>query len=671
MSREVSRGNVSKNKTSRSKSPKGSSQNLVKKPTSLFDLTTGPQIWLIRFITGLVFGFSVSIGLGMTIPASAAFGAVVGLGIVLSGSFVAYILIQTIALSALAIVSQVVFRLQPSFSVEPAVFQVGYLVFIAVAPFVALIPKIRLAVNSFEVPEWAQIMAVLFFAFLVQFLRSRMPSDSAWALKSLYLGEDNAGVVAVVAESLERGYASHVSQFGEFINGAYLAAGGTIEWFGGQESLGLLSALTHYNMTLLFMAWAPIASLMALSYSGSKFKNFGIIAVITASSATLSLLFWPSTLLGHTSIISSGLTAMSIVALALNRKLALEHPVLFALTMTSLAYIAGTTWFPFLPFSAGAVALTFAALLQVQFQKGHKKIVLGLVTTFLLLSTLFIPQVLSRLLQSGDYLQHGGGTRNPGLILPIIWFVLLIATSWKLLRGIERKSLLGAPMFLAVLGLLGASNLYVLLAGLLQNGGSFGYGATKYFLTSITFTLPIMFMVLAESVKSLKMLSAAGLAIIVAILVTVPFTRMVPAAFAAPTITPFLASPTAADIQAANSGVLLALQQAVTLKPDHIFCASDFGFPAPNEEESMESYMCTRWGGALIGNESGYAWKFVPLNRAPIGTLLGTKDAVQGQSVVLIRIVNQIEGNTSIPDKAATWWGKYADKTWDIITVRQ
>jgi hypothetical protein len=603
MSREVSVVKVSKNKTSRSKSPKSGSQKLMKKLYLFFDLKPGPQSGLIRFITGLVFGFSVSIGLGISIPASLVFGVVVGSGVVLSGSFVAYILIQTIALSALAILSQVVFRLQPGFSVEPHVFQVGYLIFIAVMPFAALFPKIRLAVNSLEVPEWAQLMTVAFFAFIVQFLRSRMPSDSAWALKSLYLGEDNAGVVAVVAESLERGYASHVSQFGEFINGAYLAAGGAIEWYGDPESVGLLSALTHYNMTLLFMAWAPIASLMALGYSGIKFRIFGIITVITASSATLSLLFWPSTLFGHTSIISSGLTAMSLVALALNRKLALEHPVLFALTMTSLAYIAGTTWFPLLPFSAGAVAITFAALLQVQYQKGHKKIVLGLVTTFLLLSTLFIPQVLSRLLQSGDYLQHGGGTRNPGLILPIVWFVLLIATSWKLLRGIDSKSLLGAPMFLSVLGLLGASNLYVLLAGLLQNGESFGYGATKYFLTSITLTLPIMWMVLAESVKSLKTLAAAGLAIIVATLVTVPFTRMVPAAFVAPTLTPFLASPTAADLQSANSGVYLALQQAVTLKPDHIFCASDFGFPAPNEEESMESYMCTRWGGALIANE--------------------------------------------------------------------
>jgi hypothetical protein len=360
---------------------------------------------------------------------------------------------------------------------------------------------------------------------------------------------------------------------------------------------------------------------------------------------------------------------MSLVALALNRKLALEHPVLFALTMTSLAYIAGTTWFPLLPFSAGAVAITFAALLQVQYQKGHKKIVLGLVTTFLLLSTLFIPQVLSRLLQSGDYLQHGGGTRNPGLILPIVWFVLLIATSWKLLRGIDSKSLLGAPMFLSVLGLLGASNLYVLLAGLLQNGESFGYGATKYFLTSITLTLPIMWMVLAESVKSLKTLAAAGLAIIVATLVTVPFTRMVPAAFVAPTLTPFLASPTAADLQSANSGVYLALQQAVTLKPDHIFCASDFGFPAPNEEESMESYMCTRWGGALIANESGYAWKFVPLNRAPVSALLETKNNVLGQSVVLIRLVNHRSGDSGISYIGNTWWGEYTDSSWDIITV--
>jgi hypothetical protein len=178
-----------------------------------------------------------------------------------------------------------------------------------------------------------------------------------------------------------------------------------------------------------------------------------------------------------------------------------------------------------------------------------------------------------------------------------------------------------------------------------------------------------MWMVLAESVKSLKTLAAAGLAIIVATLVTVPFTRMVPAAFVAPTLTPFLASPTAADLQSANSGVYLALQQAVTLKPDHIFCASDFGFPAPNEEESMESYMCTRWGGALIANESGYAWKFVPLNRAPVSALLETKNNVLGQSVVLIRLVNHRSGDSGISYIGNTWWGEYTDSSWDIITV--
>lgn len=670
MSREASSVKVSKNMTSRSKSPQSGSQKLMNKLHTFFDLGPGTQSLLIRFVTGLVFGFSVSIGLGISIPASLAFGVVVGLGVVLSGSFVAYIIIQTIALSALAILSQIAFRVQSNFSVEPDLFQAGYLIFIAVTPFAALIPKFRVSVNSLEVPEWAQLMAVAFFAFLVQFLRSRMPSDSAWALKSLYLGEDNAGVVAVLAKSLEIGYTPHVYQFGEFFNGAYLAASGTIEWFGNQDSLGLLSALTHYNMTLLFMAWVPLASLMALAYSGLKFMNSGIVVVITVSSATLGLLFWPSTLLGHTSVISSGMVSMSLVALALNRKLVLEHPILFAIAITCLAYIAGTTWFPLLPFSAGAVALAFAALLHVQYKKGHKIVVLSLVGTFLFLVVLFIPEVLNRVLNSGDYLQHGGGTRNPGLILPVIWVILLIAVTWTLLRGRNKRETVRRPLFLGILALLVASNLFVLLAGLTQNEGNFGYGATKYFLISITFTLPVIWMALVEPVKAFEKKALAGLALIVAVTVTVPDTRMVPASFVAPQLTAFLAPPTPGDIQAANSGVFLALQQAVTMEPDHLFCVSDFGFPAPGEQESMESYMCTRWGGALIANETGYEWKFVPLNRAPLQSLAETRERVSGEEVVMIRFTQVVKEGDSPIEISDTWWGEYIEDDWKIITIR-
>jgi hypothetical protein len=144
---------------------------------------------------------------------------------------------------------------------------------------------------------------------------------------------------------------------------------------------------------------------------------------------------------------------------------------------------------------------------------------------------------------------------------------------------------------------------------------------------------------------------------------------MVPATIAAPHLTPFLSPEAAADFKSSNSGVYRALSQATSQEPDHLFCVSDFGFPAPGEEVRMESYMCTRWGQSITGDETGLAWRFVPLNREPVSSLDEINRLFAESDVVVIRLVSGEHSGLSLPKKSETWWGPYVDDSWRIITV--
>lgn len=626
----------------------------------------------LTFATGLLFGFFISVGLGLNFLACVMFGIVVGIGVLISGSLISYLIMQTLVLAILALLSQALFWAVPNFTIEVDLFWVGYPAIILLTPLLFTFKKIRSATTSFESTKTVQFTATVFFGALVQFLRSRMPSDPLFSLKFMYLGEDNAGVVAVLARSIQSGYGPHASLFGEFMNATYLGAAGTISSFGNQENLSLLSVLTHYNMTLLFMAWIPIASMSALVLSGTRLKTANLVVALSVMSALLGLLLWPSILLGHTSVISAGLVSMNLLAVMLNRDLALKSPILFGLIVTSLAIFAGTTWFPLLPFAAASTLLALASLLHFQYVKGNKKPVLGIASVFLLLVILMLPQLLERVINSNSYLQMAGGTRNPGLILPVIWISLVAFVFWSLLRQFKdekQSDTLGSKLFIAVLATLTLSNLYLLLTGFLINGGEFGYGATKYFLTSIAFSLPILWMISSNSAKKFGTFSLFGVSILSAVIVFLPDSRMVPATIAAPHLTPFLSPEAAADFKSSNSGVYRALSQATSQEPDHLFCVSDFGFPAPGEEVRMESYMCTRWGQSITGDETGLAWRFVPLNREPVSSLDEINRLFAESDVVVIRLVSGEHSGLSLPKKSETWWGPYVDDSWRIITV--
>ena len=65
-------------------------------------LSKNQEFFLIKsliFTTGLLFGYSVSVGLGLTKATSIVFGLISGLGVVLTGSLVAFLLIQAVSLA--------------------------------------------------------------------------------------------------------------------------------------------------------------------------------------------------------------------------------------------------------------------------------------------------------------------------------------------------------------------------------------------------------------------------------------------------------------------------------------------------------------------------------------------------------------------------------------------
>jgi hypothetical protein len=120
------------------------------------------------------------------------------------------------------------------------------------------------------------------------------------------------------------------------------------------------------------------------------------------------------------------------------------------------------------------------------------------------------------------------------------------------------------------------------------------------------------------------------------------------------------------DVESANSGVVRALSEAMEREPDQIFCASDYGFPFPEGEPSFDAYLCTRWGQALTGDESGMEWRFVPLDRVPKEALESVRQRFSDKKVIIVRFTDP----TRPIVQSDTWWAKYVDDSWSVITVR-
>lgn len=626
----------------------------------------------LTLLTGFLFGFSVSVGLGLNILASLALGALVAVGVFVSGSLVAYLITQTVVLASLAVLSQVAFRVIPDFRIEAGVFQVSYLLIISLNPLLLLIGKVRSATTFFTISSPVQLFTALIFAFLVQFLRSRMPSDAEFAVTRMFEGEDNAGIVEILAGSLKNGFTPQAAQFGEFVNSIYLAAAGLISTLSDSNNPGLLPALTHYNLTLLFMAWVPIAALFAIVLSGRNQKDTVKIAVLSVSTILLGILFWPFVTLGHTSVISSGLLAMSLLALTLNRRLATNHPIAYASLVTSFGLIIGTTWFPLMPFAAATVALTYLFLLYLEYKKGNVRTVVVLTAVLAVISAVFLPGVLELVLNSGGYIDIQGGTRSPTLGLIALTVLLVVIVTWKLLRSSDDSDVSGNSLFIAILAILFLSNVYLLVSALEGNQGTFGYGATKYLLTTIGFSLPLLWTLAVDNLKptNFRVVGAAGLVLILSILMLQPDSRKVPAAIVAPQLTSlqFLAPPDPNE-ESNSAAIAKALARALQSKPDLLICVSDSDLVESGGDVNFDSYFCNRWAGSLIANKDPFLWGAVALGVNPKSSLIDSRADYGHDVVAIVRIPSYEEVPKPALDNSETWWWEYADESWKIVQV--
>jgi hypothetical protein len=631
---------------------------------------------IIKFSTGLLFGISIAVGLGLNFLACVVFGVIAGISVLICGSLVSYVLLQTLSLAVIAGMSRLAFSLNGSISLEPAMFQTLHLAVVCTTPLLIFIPKVKNALSSLSISNSVQFFASALFLALSLFLRSRLPSDPEFGLSKMYFGEDNGGIISHLSFLLNVGYSTPVSHYGEFINGLYFAAAGLIGSFGGNSNPGLLSALTHFNMTFMFMAWLPIAAMLSLALTGRKLSKSSSAIVILVMASVLGMLFWPFAPLGHTGVMSAGLLGVTLLSLALNQKLFVEKPILFATLISVLAFLTGTSWIPLMPFSAAVVAITFAGLLTVEYKKGNQRLAVGLASFFTLLAVFLLPSILSLVARSGEYLKLPGGSRSASHTLVVAWAALLVTVLFLVARRYQAKNPSNVAVLVSffVIFALITSNLYLSIAGLIGNSGQLGYGATKYLLTTISFSLPVLWLVIVSSIKPIRVLSlfVLGLGVIALVLLAQPDSRRVPLTILVPSVgaLEFLDANQLEYLESPNRDVIKAITLAVAKDPDHIVCASDFGFPAPGGEENYESYACNRWSRSLIGDETPAEWAILPLDMTTKSALNNALKRYEGKKVVLLRITKPLGSTSSPQELSKTWWIDYVDESWEIITVR-
>lgn len=623
-------------------------------------------------LTGLIFGFALSVGLGLELEPSIAISLVTGFGVFAARSLSGYLLFQTVSLAFLSLAVMLAFRIAPNMTIETSFVQLTYLFVFTTVPFLAFLPFLRSPINRLRSSSSIQLVASVSFAFLVFFLRERMPANSGFALSSLYGMEDNAEIAGQLATSLNTGFTTHISGLGQVSNGLYVAAAGLTNQFGLEPSSALIAPFTHWNVTLLFLSWIPFSVLVALVATGRKTSRAFSLAAILSMSAILALLLWPFIGLGHTSVISASLFAVVLLGLTLNKKLADEHPIIFMVLITSLGFIIGNIWFPLMPFAAAAVSLTLVAILQSQFLRGNKRAVIFLLLIFAAAFFALVPRLIELVGANDTLIVLVGATRSASQLLVILWLGLMAMAAWSISRRGAGTKLVGSNLFVLTLAILLASNIYLVITGMLSNGGSsaYGYGATKYLLTSISFSIPILWLVISMKRAKQKSLIAAvtGLSLTFALFVAQPdygllFTTR------ALTVTP-------PEDPTFETKVTSAIREALESKPDQILCISDKGKPMPVEnaqwnDYQWEAYLCTRWSDSLSGNASreGFLWRSTMINSYPEETLGQVRESFAGKKVVIIRFAYPPEENSEPAENDSLWWSKYVDSSWKVIPV--
>jgi hypothetical protein len=168
-----------------------------------------------------------------------------------------------------------------------------------------------------------------------------------------------------------------------------------------------------------------------------------------------------------------------------------------------------------------------------------------------------------------------------------------------------------------------------------------------------------------------RVIAVAGLVFVLLILMIQPDSRKVPAVIVAPQLTSwqFLAPPELRVIKTQTAEIASAINSAFEAKPDHIFCVSDYGIPEQAGEVNFPPYFCNRWAGSLNNDQESFKWGAIPIgvnNPESLGDLVRN---YEGDDVVLIRIMKPLGVDANKLDMSQTWWFKYADPAWKIITV--
>jgi hypothetical protein len=198
------------------------------------------------------------------------------------------------------------------------------------------------------------------------------------------------------------------------------------------------------------------------------------------------------------------------------------------------------------------------------------------------------------------------------------------------------------------------------MSGFLNNDGEFGYGATKYLLTSIALAIPVLLIPILEAAKQLRLpeVVAFGAVLMLIVLMVQPDSRKVPR--------DIVSSSNHSISESRYASVAKSLKRALDQRPDAVFCVADYGAPLPDAEVNFDSYFCNRWAGSINGDESVFIWGFVTLNWAPKEDLAGIKDSLVGKKVIVVRLTREA---TLGPETTETWWAEYVEPSWEIIST--
>jgi len=488
--------------------------------------------------------------------------------------------------------------------------------------------------------EFAALSVTLVFALTWRWL---MPADGLHALNALYSSEDNSGIISNLARGLQFGFDySTVQSLGVFSNILYASGAAVSSGLQGVSTDILLAPLTHWNVIVLFLACIPLILMLAISLFRDFLNTEQKVLLFLFTTATTALLVWPFATLGHLSVVSAIYLLIPILALLTNSTLLRADRILYLSLVASGVYLAANAWFPLVPVSIGILGIVY----WVDRRTTNRHLALPIVVPVLIgllvrgwdILSAFSPEVL---------LSAPGGTREANVILIVIWMCLLLGAvaAWE--RSTKNKT---APFPLA-LGLIVTVTAAYWLLGTVNGFGDPGYGATKFLLVSICFSIPSLMLALGQSarMRSAVTVFVFGIVSVFSIAVT---QREIGTLLNSSIV---LSSPLfgSAKIVPEVEAILLAAEQ----DPDRIYCAS----PAIEVELSTgyAGYLCSRWASSLLGSDdtSAVTWRYALIGTTPAERIQEPIDSSINEHVIFIQVGDDDED-------LEPWWDPYIPSNW-------